>query len=154
MSIKVKHAVIHTAEVGIKVVRIDNKGITQAIFKQIPEKCPYGIDERGLIEEVGEIWGWINYTFPTSPEWAKGYLIWTDGTELFKFPFATDKGWEQFQEHVSKSLVILQNAEKVDCNWDGINYENFWDAIPSIFEYYCLNVIDIDDHYQQLYIAR
>lgn len=63
-SLEASHATLIRAEVGIRMLHVGKKQMTQAVFRQLVESSPfYEYDEGvGILEEVN-IWGWVNY-FP------------------------------------------------------------------------------------------
>jgi hypothetical protein len=50
---------IATATVSIKVLQVNNRQMTQSVFRQLPER---GLIDDETIELLGVPWGWVNYT--------------------------------------------------------------------------------------------
>jgi hypothetical protein len=90
--IDVKHALVHTAEVGVKVLTINKKQVTMGVFRQIREKSIFSDEwqgeERGVVRPamLGIPWGTVDYTWSKSPKWCKRYLVWQEGEYLRRMP--------------------------------------------------------------------
>jgi hypothetical protein len=59
INLEAARASITTASVSIKTLRVDNRQLTQSVFRQLPVREL--IDWRNL-ELLGTVWGWVNYT--------------------------------------------------------------------------------------------
>ena len=66
--------------VSIKVIKVNSKGMTLSVFKQLPEKCLFDDD----LNFNGNVWGQVNYRLPHQAINSTN-LIWQEGNQLFKY---------------------------------------------------------------------
>jgi hypothetical protein len=79
------HAVVHTASIDVKVMRLDRRQMTLSVFRQLPERCIFrGGDGTPVL--LGRPWGRVLYVWNRSPAFADYYLVWTDGARLYRTP--------------------------------------------------------------------
>lgn len=79
--IEVKDASLQTATISIRTLQVNNKQMTQAVFRQLVRWDAW---DKSRLSLRGPIWGWVNY----HPERCdRGgdphyHYIWQDGTSL------------------------------------------------------------------------
>src|SRR5215831_13491056 len=94
---------ITSAEIAIRVLRVDKKQMTQAVFKQLPERPVYSSEaDTPAITRHGDIWGWVNHHAGCNlPLDSHLHLIWSDYSSLF-----TDtifKPWDSLRLYDAKA---------------------------------------------------
>ncbi len=201
-----KSAILHTATIAVKVIKIDKKQLTLATFRQLPERNIFHLDSwptvdsfRSLLEyeeckeddeddeddeggeddedmdwygygysckteeewenklqiranalekikvaaaarmrvrikadwEKGEEeteywlhlnevdllgipWGWVNYTWATSPDWVDNYLVWEDNNKLFRTPIPLASKLPDMTEMFIETATDTDCTEKAD----------------------------------------
>jgi hypothetical protein len=87
LALDANQATISTATVTIRTLRVNNKQLTQATFRQLPV-CEL-IDENKL-EVLGVVWGWVNYA-PTAQSSQTRQFVAQFGDELCRCPFHVRK---------------------------------------------------------------
>jgi hypothetical protein len=83
VSLDANQATITTATVTIRTLRVNNKQLTQATFRQLPVRKL--IDMQGP-ELKGTIWGWVNFTPPGCRDRDTQFIV-QIGEELCRCPF-------------------------------------------------------------------
>lgn len=76
----VENVEIKTAAVEIRVITLSNRGITQALFKQFPER-PL-VAENGTLNGVP--WGWVNYHPEKCDDKPHLHAVWQRGSDVFR----------------------------------------------------------------------
>ena len=88
LALDANQATISTATVTIRTLRVNNKQLTQATFRQLPTRKL--IDEEDL-EILGTIWGWVNYNPGRGDSSQCTQFIAQFGEELCRCPFRVRK---------------------------------------------------------------
>lgn len=91
VTLQASSASITTASVTIRTLRVNDRQLTQSIFKQLPKRELVDTTQVKLLAE--EIWGWVNYDPDHSP--ADRQFVVQLGATLCRCPF--------FMRHVSVS---------------------------------------------------
>jgi hypothetical protein len=82
-----EHAVVHTATIDVKIIRLDRRQLTLSVFRQLSEKSIFDDPDGEVSRRLqGVPWGTVNYTWGGSPGWADYYLVWQDGDLLRRMP--------------------------------------------------------------------
>jgi hypothetical protein len=124
-------AVVHTATVDVQVMRLDRRQMTLAVFRQLPERDIFR-DGGPTPSLLGRPWGRVLYTWNGSPEYADYYLIWSDGTRLYRMPLplaaqlekpagrlGLEKGWTFFC--------------RLNLDWVWARHEEYWTGqVPDV----------------------
>ena len=82
ISLSASTASINTASVTIKTLRVDNRQLTQAVFRQLPVQ---ELINQETIELKGRVWGWVNYN-PDGPSENRQFIQ-QQGEKLCRCPF-------------------------------------------------------------------
>jgi len=86
------HAILHTASIDVKVLRIDKRQMTMGVFRQLPESP---VVDTGFCLN-GQMWGIVRYTWKETPQWATAYVVWEHEGTLYKSPIVTN--WKECEE--------------------------------------------------------
>lgn len=88
-----RHATVHTASIDVKIMRLDGKQMTLSMFRQLPEASIFDPDwvryDAGPdkpLRLVGVPWGIVRYVWEKSPVWADYYVVWSDGSTIYRMP--------------------------------------------------------------------
>lgn len=76
------HAVVHTATIDVKILRLDKRQLTQSVFRQLDEQLIFRSD--GTLG--GTPWGRVNYTWKDNPPGTVFHVIYQDGENLKRSP--------------------------------------------------------------------
>lgn len=79
-----EHAIVHTTSIDVKIMRLDKRQLTMAVFRQLPEKAIVGDSTNPSL--LGVPWGRVAYLWDKSPKWADYYLVWQEGNQLYRMP--------------------------------------------------------------------
>jgi hypothetical protein len=75
-----RSASVRTAAVSVQAVKIDAKQMTQAVFRQLPNRNVLDL-ETGEI--LGSPWGWVNYFADGCHPGATLHVLWADAGKLY-----------------------------------------------------------------------
>jgi hypothetical protein len=81
-----EHAIVHTGSIDVKIIRLDKRQLTMAVFRQLDEESIFLLD--GSLRGVP--WGRINYTWKGNPDDTAFHVIWQDGDYLKRSPVPED----------------------------------------------------------------
>src|SRR4051812_9584559 len=74
-----QHAIIHTATIDVKIMRIDKKQVTLSVFRQLPEESIFLAD--GSLRGIP--WGRVNYLWGDQEKRKVAFhVVWQDGNKL------------------------------------------------------------------------
>jgi hypothetical protein len=76
------HAVVHTASIDVKIIRLDKRQLTLSVFRQLDEE-PIFLSNGSL---VGTPWGRVNYTWKGNPRGTAFHVVWQHGDYLKRSP--------------------------------------------------------------------
>lgn len=83
------HAIVHTASIDVKVLRINKRQMTMGVFRQLEEAPILYVNGEGTYSTRGIVWGRVRYTWSDSPAWTDQYVIWQRGDILCRCPLPT-----------------------------------------------------------------
>lgn len=69
------HAVIHTATIDVKTIRLNKRQVTMSVFRQLDEETIFNVD--GTL--AGIPWGRVNYTWKDNRLGTDYHIVWQDG---------------------------------------------------------------------------
>jgi hypothetical protein len=138
---RAESASITTVSVTIRSLRIDNRQLTQSVFRQLQERPLIDIEEPKLL---GTIWGWVNYN-PDTHYWGRQFIVQFD-QELYRCPFPIrysdvvmkimsrydgDFAFIHAIKDIDRLQWLLENVEDYAIEWDSLmcRLEN----IPQLF---------------------
>ncbi len=77
-----RHAVIHTGSIDVKIMRLEKRQVTMAVFRQLDVGLLF-LSDSSL---RGEPWGRVNYTWKDNPHGTGFHVVWQDGDCLKRSP--------------------------------------------------------------------
>lgn len=111
-----RHAVVHTASIDVKIMRLDKKQVTMSVFRQLPERSIFA--DEVSISLRGTPWGIVRYVWKDCPEWADCHLVWQQDDELFRMPLF----------NINTCLSCEQTEQFLDHSTDS----EWWSCIPRL----------------------
>jgi len=90
-----EYAVLQTATIDVKILRLAKKQVTMSVFRQLEIKCPFlpiEAETSDCVELRGQVWGRVKYVWKDSPGWADQYLVWQMGNTLYTWPLGECDG--------------------------------------------------------------
>ncbi len=84
------HAVIHTATIDVKIMRLGKRQVTQSVFRQLEEECVFDVG----LELRGKLWGRVNYLWNGCPAYTNYHIVWQKENELRRMPLCLIKSLE------------------------------------------------------------
>ncbi len=106
------HAIVHTATIDVKVLRLDKKQMTLSVFRQLDEELIFTSD--GTLR--GTPWGRVNYLWPGCREGTVFHVVWQDGDKLKRSPIPA--GWcnREWVYDVDNYDVLMQGEYYDKCS--------------------------------------
>jgi hypothetical protein len=117
-----KYAIVHTAAIDVKIMRIDGKQVTLSLFRQLPEKSIVSPKCEKTLCLLGTAWGIVRYDWgghKHSPHggrqesWVDFHLVWEMRKQLFRMPFPKEDedSWNQFRyQSLSQHTDQIESA--------------------------------------------
>jgi hypothetical protein len=85
-----RHAIIHTASIDVKIMRLDKKQVTLSVFRQLKERKIFELEFYQVgdswnpkVTLLGTPWGIVNYVWDKCESWTRYHLVWQDGNEIY-----------------------------------------------------------------------
>lgn len=91
-----QHAIVHTAAIDVKIMRLEKKQVTLSVFRQLEEQSIFAPGEAPP-RTLGKPWGRVNYIWKGCPEWASYYLVWQLEGELRRMPCTLVDGESRYE---------------------------------------------------------
>lgn len=121
LALDASQATISTATVTINTLRVNNKQLTQATFRQLPKRELINVN--GL-EVLGAVWGWVNYTPSGEPEKFTQFVA-QFGAELCRCPVkvycihpAIPEDWRRHEDALSAIVARELGLGDRCLSWD------------------------------------
>lgn len=80
-----QHAVLHTAAIDVKIMRLEKRQVTLSVFRQLQEQSIFDPDKEPA-RLVGTPWGRVQYLWKGCPDWANYHLVWQFENQLRRMP--------------------------------------------------------------------
>lgn len=90
-----QHAVVHTASIDVKIMRLDKRQVTMSVFRQLDEELIFAAD--GSLR--GTPWGRVSYLWKDNREGTAFHVVWQDGDRIKRSPVPKDwiaKMWNEW----------------------------------------------------------
>lgn len=86
VSLTKESAVVHTASIDVRIMRLDRRQVTMSVFRQLDEEQ---VIDNGYL--LGDVWGRVNYVWKSGRrEAVKFWVVWTDGKLIKRSPVYED----------------------------------------------------------------
>jgi hypothetical protein len=100
-----EHAVVHTASIDVKIMRLNKRQVTMSVFRQLDHQ-PIFLSDGSL---CGTPWGRVNYTWNGNPDGTAFHVVWQEGDRLKRSPVPRRECLE-WQKPLSDWLADWENA--------------------------------------------
>lgn len=125
------HAIIHTASIDVKIMRIDKKQVTLSVFRQLDEESIFHVD--GSLRGIP--WGRVRYRWSDNKAGTDYHVVWQDGETIKRSPIPELR-------HFNISDVVGQwyEVDKLLSTWC---YGDITDVIGERVEYVDIEHIEV-----------
>ena len=115
VTLQASSALITTASVTIRSLRVNDRQLTESIFRQLPKRTLVDTEEVKLLGD--DIWGWVNYDPDRSP--ADRQFVVQFGGILCRCPFFVRDlrrfNAAEWPEELESSVCILCTSRRITC---------------------------------------
>ncbi len=114
------HAIIHTATIDVKIMRLNKRQVTMAVFRQLDAESIF--NSNGTL--AGKPWGRVNYTWKDSPRGTAFHIVWQDGDSIKRSAVPRDiwgpdswlrdiSVWDTLQSNISTLKEEIEHCDSL-----------------------------------------